>query len=324
MGAMVVAVVKPAIPPGLALLGVMVSKTVRPFAQGALDEALGLAMGLWAIGTGELVTDAQALAGRAEVPRTKGAAVVGQETTHRDAQAGVVGYGVLQESHGARGALVGLHPAEGHARVVVDRHEQELPAGAGDTVATVAGYPMAHAFNTAEFLDVNVQEVARGGVLVTLDRPHRLEVALFGQPLPRQDPAHGALGEAQGGGDAGRGQPAAPHFNDRRRLGRGHRSRAGPWPGTGVGQRGRVSRPVAGEPLASRRFTYPGGGRGRRRGELRFDHRAHHLPATCKRKSGILTVVHSAGLLGTGCLTTSSISGPVRMNLHNNLLKHYT
>lgn len=80
--------------------------------------------------------------------------------------------------------------------MVVDRHEQELPAGAGDTVATVAGYLRTHAFNTAEFLDINVLEAARGGVLVTRDRPRRLEVALFGQPLPRQDPAHGALGEA--------------------------------------------------------------------------------------------------------------------------------
>ena len=170
-------------------------------------------------------------------------------------KAGVVGQGGLQEGHGARGALVGRHPAEGQARVVVDRHVQELPAGAGNTVATVAGHPRTHALDAAEFLDVNVQELARRGVLVTLDRSRRLEVAPFGQPLSRQDPAHGTLGEAQGGGDAGLGQPAAPQLDDCPRLGRRNRPRAGPGSGAGVGQRGRASRPVAGEPLAGRRFT---------------------------------------------------------------------
>ena len=116
-------------------------------------------------------------------------------------KAGVVGQGGLQEGHGARGALVGRHPAEGHARVVVDRHEEELPAGAGDTVATVAAHPRTHALDAAEFLDADGQEVARRGVLVTRDRSRRFEVAPFGQPRPRQDPAHGTLGEAQGGGD---------------------------------------------------------------------------------------------------------------------------
>ena len=42
-----------------ALVGVGVGVGVSPFAEGGLDEALGLAVGLWGVGAGEAVLETE-------------------------------------------------------------------------------------------------------------------------------------------------------------------------------------------------------------------------------------------------------------------------
>ena len=63
VGAVPVVVMDPAFKHEGALRGMVVRDTVSPFAKRRLDEALGLAVGLRPVGTGEAVLEAQGLAG---------------------------------------------------------------------------------------------------------------------------------------------------------------------------------------------------------------------------------------------------------------------
>jgi hypothetical protein len=50
-----------------------------------------------------------------------------------------------------------------------------------------------------------------------------------------------------------------------------------------------------------------------------------HLKAARERQSGMLMGVHPvSGFEWIGCLATSSLSNPIRMNTGYNLLKHHT
>jgi hypothetical protein len=51
---------------GGAVVAGVIGTSISPFAGDGLDEALGLAIGLRAIGTGEAVTEAEILAGGSE------------------------------------------------------------------------------------------------------------------------------------------------------------------------------------------------------------------------------------------------------------------
>jgi hypothetical protein len=65
--------------------------------------------------------------------------------------------------------------------------------------------------------------------------------------------------------------------------------------------------------------------RGLHSAEALHSHLLDHLQATGKRKSGMLMGVHSVGCPELiGCLATSSLSNPIRMNTGYNLLNPHT
>jgi hypothetical protein len=69
---MPVVVMDPVVQGPGALGRALVGEAVGPFAQGALDEALGLAVGLGPVSTGELVANAVFKAGLGEVAGMEG------------------------------------------------------------------------------------------------------------------------------------------------------------------------------------------------------------------------------------------------------------
>src|SRR3954452_6815828 len=77
--------------------GGTVGLSVGPFAQGGLDEALGLAVCLGRIGLGPDVLEAELAAGAAEGLGAIAGAIVGHYTGNRDAKARVVGARGLEE-----------------------------------------------------------------------------------------------------------------------------------------------------------------------------------------------------------------------------------
>lgn len=65
----------------------------KPFAQGGLNKALGLAVGLRGIGFGAQGAQPKALAEPGEAPGFVAGAVIGQETPEGDAERAVVAQG---------------------------------------------------------------------------------------------------------------------------------------------------------------------------------------------------------------------------------------
>src|SRR5690348_1773334 len=147
---MPVVVMRPAIEHGGALPRVVVRDAICPFAQGRLNEPLGLTVGLGPVGTCEVVAQAELVASRSEAPGMKGGAVVGQQPAYRDAESGEVFDRGAQERLGTARAFIGLHLREPDPGVVIDRHEQKLPSGTINRVPAIARHPMAQTLDTTE------------------------------------------------------------------------------------------------------------------------------------------------------------------------------
>ena len=113
-------------------MGVGVS--VGPFAQGGLDEALGLAVGLWSVGSGEAVLEAESGDGGAHGVGAVAGTVVGGDALSVDAVSFEEGQGGVEEGDGTAGGFVGEELREGAAGVIVDGDVEELksrPRGCG-------------------------------------------------------------------------------------------------------------------------------------------------------------------------------------------------
>src|SRR5262249_60589668 len=74
---------------------------------------------------------------------------------------------------------------------VINGEVADLPPDAAGAVPTIAGDPMADPCDATEFLDVDVQQVARPLALVPLDGSGRLERPQAREPLPAKQAADG-------------------------------------------------------------------------------------------------------------------------------------
>ncbi len=84
VGSVPVVVVQPDVEVLGALLGRLVGACVGPFAQGGLDEALGLAVGARGVGAGVAMHEAEAAAEVLEGAGSVGGAVVGEDAADAD------------------------------------------------------------------------------------------------------------------------------------------------------------------------------------------------------------------------------------------------
>ena len=166
MGAMPVVVVEPGVEMGGAVWGGKVGAGVGPFAEGSLDEALGLAVGAGGVGPCEAVANAQAAASLAEGAGAVTGAVVGEQASDAYAERAIVGHGGVEELHGRAAALIGQDLGEGDAGMVVDGDVDELPAGGARASGLVAGNAVAGALEAAESFDVEREQFAGSVVLV--------------------------------------------------------------------------------------------------------------------------------------------------------------
>src|SRR5207253_5826410 len=178
----------------------MVRDAVGPFAQRRLNEALGFAVGLRAIGAREAVVQAQLAAGGGEALRAKCRAVVGEHAPDGDAQGSEVVHARAYEGDGTVPALIGFHLREADARVVIDGDEQILPADSVDAIARVAGNAVAHAHNAGQVLGVDMQQVSGMRMLVANTRFTGRQARPVRQSGARQDPPYRARGRSQGRG----------------------------------------------------------------------------------------------------------------------------
>src|SRR5216683_2027885 len=277
-----------------ASLRVWVSLGVGPFSEGSLDEALGLAVGLWGVWLGANVPEPAIAAGVAEVERPVARAVVGHHPGNADAQALVVGQGCLEEGDGALFLLVGHDLAEGEARGVVDRDMDELPADASAVAVagSVAGDAVADPVEAAELLDVDMDHLTRRFALVANDRRSRLQIPHTAEAETPQNSADRCRGNAGFLGDLLAGPAlAAQAFNPLSSRLRG-------WPVQAIRPRGAIDQAScafgheAGDPLPDRFGRHPHGDGHSHRGLAFNQHPTHQLGSTVPRQARILMDVH--------------------------------
>jgi hypothetical protein len=105
-----------------------------------LNEALGLAVGLGGVGSGEAMLEAESGDGLAHGVRPIAGAIVGVDALGGDAVLLEEGESGVEEGDGALGGFVGEELGESQAAVVVDGDVEVFPAGAADVIAlAVAG-----------------------------------------------------------------------------------------------------------------------------------------------------------------------------------------
>jgi hypothetical protein len=126
-----------------------------------LNEAFGFSVGLWGIGFGEDLTEAEPFAGGAEQPRPIAGAVVGHHPLDADAKLRKISNGSLQEGDCTLLALVDHDLDEGDTRSVVDADVDELPTDAVmavDRARISTGNAMAHGADPAKLSDIQMDE----------------------------------------------------------------------------------------------------------------------------------------------------------------------
>jgi hypothetical protein len=129
MGSLAIVVVVPGSKGLVSLLGVAPVSGVGPFAQGGLDKAFGLAIGLWRVRAGAAVFEADQLASAAKLMGAITAAIVGEQGANADAVASEEVKSIVQKSDGGIGLLIGQDLGESQAGVVVDGDVESFPAG---------------------------------------------------------------------------------------------------------------------------------------------------------------------------------------------------
>ena len=160
------------------------------------------------------MADAETTASIAEEARAIARAVVGEQTTNGDAEGAVVTDRGVEESHRGVAAFIGQDLREGEAGVVVNSDMHELPASAATGPRAISGNAMTGAEEAAELLDVEMQQIAGGGMFVAAQGPSRFEIADTVQAGAAQDAADGSGREADSLGDVSAGPTLAAQRND--------------------------------------------------------------------------------------------------------------
>jgi hypothetical protein len=233
--------------------GVLVATRVGPFADSGLDEAFGFSVGTRGVDAGALVGDAEIATGVSEAMGVEARPVVGEHPPHRDAEPVEVGCGLGQEAGRRVRRLVRIERRVGDARVVVHGDVEELPACAAGFVLRVAGDAMTRLDDAGELLDVEVQQIAGGSVLVA-NHHLRLQHLRLVQLQPRQDAADGSPAQAGSLRDPDTSPTLAPQ----------------PLP-----LLGHLGRRAAGRPLRTRRTVL-------QPGQASLPIAPTHLPALCR------------------------------------------
>jgi hypothetical protein len=176
---------------------------ISPFAERSLDEALGLAVGLWRVRSGSDVFEAESLASVSEGKGFVAGAVVSHDALNAQTEAGIEGDGGTQESDGTGLGFIWQDVSEADAGSVVDTDVDEFPSDAARIALAdaMAGDAMAGTLESAELFDVDVDQLARLLALVSADWLCRLESLEVVEAQAREHTADSGGGDRNQGGD---------------------------------------------------------------------------------------------------------------------------
>jgi len=194
--------------------GVLVEPSIGPFADSGLDKPFGLAVGAWCVDAGANVFDLQLAATFSEAIGAEAGTVISHDAANRDAHVSEVSYRLTQETAGGGAGFIRKHGGESHAGVIVNGDIKELPAGTASFVLRVSGETVAGFVDARQLFDVDMQQVAGGGMLVANDGNGWFERANGVQFQAGQDAADGGPAQASGLRDSHAGPALATQLFD--------------------------------------------------------------------------------------------------------------
>lgn len=142
------------------LHGRLIGTAVGPLAQRRLDETLGLAIGSRRVRTSTKMLELEATAQAPKAPGQITGTIVGQYALESNAQASVIANSLDQGRANALAGFVGADRAEADAGVIVDGDMNVLPPGPLRTGPPIARHPMSWAMETAELLDIQMEQTS--------------------------------------------------------------------------------------------------------------------------------------------------------------------
>ena len=308
---------------GGAVVAGVIGACVGPFAGDGLDKALGLAIGLRAVGFGELVFEAELEAGGGEEFGAVGGAAIGEDAGDGDAVILVEGDGLVEGGEDAGSFFVWKEGGEGESAVIVDGDVEAFDAGARVALGFVAGGADAGFGKAAELLDVEVEKIAGSVAFVAEDgRFGRFEGGETVQTVTTQDAGKSGGGNGENHADLGVGTALAAQDDD---LGfeiggsfAGLMKRSRRVVVKTLGEAGEFG---TGKPAADGLFADAEGGGGIAQGTTGLGMAQSHLGSRERGESSISVHVVRAGGRGVECSSTTSLPDPPRAD---NLLKHDT
>src|SRR5687767_13003373 len=190
MGSMLIVEAHPGWQSGAAFVGSGVGKCIGPFALQRLNEALRLAIGLRTVRSRAFGGDVHPATRLSRGAGAIGAAVVGEYPLNLNASAPEFAHRTQPEARRGVALLVGQDFDIAKPRTVVDGNVSIFPAVAGARRMAPAGNPMPGSRETAEFLDIEVDQLARALPFVALNRLRRRKLAQAAQTDSPQHCAH--------------------------------------------------------------------------------------------------------------------------------------
>ena len=282
--------------------------SVGPFAQGGLDEALGLAVGFRSVEAGEAVPEAEGGDLGGHGAGAVGGTVVRVDALDADAEFFEEGQGGVEEGDDTACGFIREELCEGDARVVVDGDVEVFPACAAGVIAlAVTGDAVARAHDASEFLDVEMEEVARMLALVADDgRRRREREQTCGVTV--QEARHGSLGELGRASDLEARQPAAAQSQDACDAQRVGGFGGTFWARRAIGKAGGALGAEASQPLVGAALGEAEARRHLRDRLVEIDDATDHLRSTQRGEFGLTVRVHAALVLGLVLISQPHLS----------------
>lgn len=124
--------------------------------------------------------------------------IVSEYPPELDTYAFVVADRIDERATDTTGRFIRMDRAKGNTAVVIDGNVNILPARASPgCISAATRHPVPWTFKSTEFLNVEVQQIARGVMLVAVIRLGGLEVGKPVQSSFHQYPGYGALTQTQ-------------------------------------------------------------------------------------------------------------------------------
>jgi hypothetical protein len=306
-----------------AMLARLIGTSISPLTGDGLDEALSFAIGLRTVRLGEEVFDAELTTSGGEVMRAVRSATIGEHALDGNSMNFVELNSSVEGGDDASDLLVGQQAGESQARVIINGDVQALDPGMAITNGVIPGGTDARTRKAAQFLDVQVKQLAGSSAFVSLNRRFwRLQSGKSMQAMTAQDARDGRLGDLKHGKDLSVGATLpAQGKNVSFKLGAAPARLA-------LGNRGTI-RELGGEaallcplkPATNRLFADVVSCSNSSEGEIVKKEVRDHFRSHSGGKSGISVHVVRAGFRAVEFSSTTSLPEPSRAD---NLLKHDT